>query len=173
MRPIDQILDAPKEPPKIEQIPIEKVKVPTSKVYRWESDTVTMKHLNEVRPMLKKLVIPILNRLEDKGWQPRVVEGLRTVAQERTHVANGTSKTMHSMHLIGKAVDIVDKRYGWDGKAASLDYGFWVDYGDIVDDLYGKSGQLHWGGDWVHFKDVAHVELPHTSGEFLTIDLDS
>lgn len=137
--------------------------------YTWASDPITLKHLREVKEELAIKVVPVLNHLEDKGWKPRVVQGTRSVDEERKHVADGSSKTMHSMHLIGKAVDIVDKRYGWDGKASNLNYQYWKDYGSIIHSLYPR-GEIQWGGDWIHFKDVAHIQLPHSPGEFDDID---
>jgi len=45
-----------------------------------------------------------------------VFEGLRTVERQRELVANGASRTMHSYHLTGRAVDLVPylgKRLQW------------------------------------------------------------
>jgi peptidoglycan L-alanyl-D-glutamate endopeptidase CwlK len=69
-------------------------------------------------------------------------------------VRKGYSKTMNSSHRVGKAVDIIDKRYGWAGPASKLDYKFWTDLGREA-----KSVGLKWGGDWSSFKDVAHVYI--------------
>ncbi len=141
-----------------------------SRNYDFATDEISKKHLLEVKPALAEKVIPILESLEDEGWEPRVVEGLRTMAQEREKVRLGYSHTMHSKHLTGDAVDVVDKRYGWDHVASNLGYEYWREQGKLVDHTPG----LTWGGDWgrgyaryeallrdevSYFADVAHIQL--------------
>lgn len=103
----------------------------------------------------KGLVVEILKELAGKGWKPFVAEGVRTKAQQRVKVQKGYSKTMNSRHITGHAVDIVDRRYGWGGKASKLDFQFWTDLGAAA-----NARGLEWGGDWKSFKDVAHVQVP-------------
>lgn len=135
--------------------------------------TATEEKLNQVKPQLKAIVEDILLSLTSKGYQPIVAEGLRTIEQERQKVAQGNSQTMHSKHLTGDAVDIVDERYEWN---IPLNHQFWMDYGNEVL----SHPELRWGGIWYHperlpiyeksvatkneklitwFADVAHCEL--------------
>lgn len=46
------------------------------------------------------------------GWTLNVFETLRTVARQKLLVAQGFSKTMHSKHIIGQAVDLVWQHNG-------------------------------------------------------------
>ncbi len=129
-----------------------------------------------VKPELQKIVWEIMIKLEEKGWKPTVAQGLRTVAQEAAHVANGTSSTMKSYHLTGLAVDIVDEKLQWN---IPVVHQFWWDYYQIASSLKVSSGHLRFGIIWDHperialykkaldagqhtvpwFADVAHIEL--------------
>ena len=115
-----------------------------------------MKKLSAVKHDLIIRILPIMAEEEELGWQPIVAEGMRTKAQEREKVRKGYSQTMHSKHLTGDAVDIVDKRYGWDGKASNLHFKFWRDQQKAV---HHHQEGLTSGADWIHFKDVAHIQL--------------
>jgi hypothetical protein len=130
------------------------------------------KALNSLQPKFKPIVLEILTRLEAKGWQPIVAEGLRTVEQQREKVRLGYSQTMNSYHLTGMAADIVDKRYLWN---IPLSHQYWKDQGEVVLELAKTNPGLRWGGVWAvgkmqrfvdyllgktkYFVDVAHVEL--------------
>lgn len=92
-----------------------------------------------------------------------VVEGVRTLARQKTLVATGKSKTMNSRHLIAKngfahAVDLVIVSGGvarWDRggevakamKRAAEDLGI----------------EIEWGGDWTGSWDKPHFQLPWKS----------
>lgn len=119
----------------------------------------------------KPIVLEILTKLEAKGYQPIVAEGLRSVAQQQEKVKLGYSTTMHSYHLSGFAADIVDKRYMWN---IPVSHQYWKDQGEIVEALKKTNPGLYWGGSWKYpiaryydylrgktkyFMDVAHVEL--------------
>jgi hypothetical protein len=131
-----------------------------------------------VKPELQDIAWNIMLQLEALGYEPEVAQGLRTVADEATHVANGTSQTMHSYHILGLAVDIVDKKWGWN---IPLHHKFWYDYGKIVCATTSDYGEIQWGGVWAlgderwpliekaqqeqsdapltWFMDVAHLQL--------------
>lgn len=115
----------------------------------WEKDTI-----NSCKPHPKLLedIAHIIIDLQNKGWDPKVVELCRTEAQQREKVEKGYSQTMHSKHLRGRAVDIVDRRYLWNIKP---NHEFWKDLGRAC-----KDRGLIWGGDWKGFLDVAHCEMP-------------
>lgn len=85
-----------------------------------------------------------------------VLEGLRTLAQQRRYYTTGKSKTMRSRHLTGHAIDIapmVDGKVTWD----------WAVY-DRLAPIIKKAAQdvgvkIEWGGDW-KWRDGPHWQLP-------------
>lgn len=129
------------------------------------------KAFESLEPKFKPLVLEIMEKLEAKGWQPAVIEGRRTLAQQREKVRRGVSQTMRSYHLSGMAADICDRRYLWN---VPLSHQYWKDQGAIVEELAKSNPGLRWGGTWGrgyqryldylrgkthYFVDVAHVEL--------------
>lgn len=101
--------------------------------------------LNELHPVFRHKVELILVDLQKAGWKPKIVFARRTEEQQRDAIRRGASHTMLSWHVEhtigllpagarlqvvrGNAVDIVDSRYGWDGKASSKEFAFWKDLG--------------------------------------------
>ena len=86
-----------------------------------------------------------------------VIEGLRSVEEERVNVASGHSETMHSRHLDGHAVDLgawVAGKVNWE----------WSYYEKISAAMKQAANELsvpiEWGGDWHTLKDGAHFQLP-------------
>jgi hypothetical protein len=140
--------------------------------------------LNELHPVFKHRVELILADLRKLGWEPRIIFARRSEEQQRDAIRRGASHTILSWHVEhtfgllpagarlqvvrGNAVDIVDKRYGWEGKAKSKEFQFWKDLGAAA-----HNNDCQWGGDWkparvrgkdgkVHLKDqrdVAHVQM--------------
>jgi len=140
--------------------------------------------LNELHPVFRHTVELILNDLRKLGWEPKIIFARRTEEQQRDAIRRGASHTMLSWHVEhtigllpagarlqvvrGNAVDVVDKRYLWEGKAKSKDFRFWKDLGAAAH----KNG-CQWGGDWkpikrkgkdgkihsVDQRDVAHVQM--------------
>jgi hypothetical protein len=106
-----------------------------------------------LNPKLQAAIPMIMSDMVARGWQPQISSGIRTPEEQAQKVAQGYSQTMNSKHLVGKAVDITDKRYGWDGPAADTNYQFWNDLGESA-----KRHGMQWGGDWKNFKDVAHIQ---------------
>ncbi len=85
-----------------------------------------------------------------------VIDGLRTVEQQKEYVLRGKSKTMNSRHLTGHAVDVAAV-YG--GKI-SWDYNLYEQIAKAFKDAADELGiALLWGGDWETFKDAVHFEL--------------
>ena len=85
-----------------------------------------------------------------------VTEGMRTVERQKALLSAGASKTMKSMHLIGRAVDLaayVDGEVRWD----------WPLYDIIAKAMKAASEEvgvrIEWGGDWKSFKDGPHFQL--------------
>jgi hypothetical protein len=114
----------------------------------------------------------ILGELRSAGWRPIVHhEAFRSLETESQKVAEGKSKTLNSWHVVGtqgrlrhgrnfvdivhgNAADVIDERWGWNGPAANPHFQFWLDLGRVA-----KKYGCRWGGDWKHFKDVAHIEF--------------
>lgn len=95
-----------------------------------------------------------------------VVEGVRTVAQQREYVARGSSKTMDSYHLpqtdgLGHAVDLAPLADG------AIPWNNWQAFADLAAVVKGCAAELgvpvEWGGDWKTFKDGPHFQLPRGS----------
>lgn len=116
-------------------------------------------NLEHVHPDLVKVI-----RLTDLRHQSAfvVIQGLRTLAQEKTNVATGHSETLHSRHLPNKdgvacAVDVMATPNGhpsWDAEA----------YKPIATMIEAVGTYLYipieWGGDWTTLKDWGHFQLP-------------
>lgn len=86
-----------------------------------------------------------------------VLEGLRTKERQVALLAAGSSHTLNSRHLTGHAVDLgawVDNQVDWS----------WPLYRKIADAMKAAASELklpiEWGGDWVHFQDGPHFQLP-------------
>lgn len=84
-----------------------------------------------------------------------IIDGIRTLAEQKINVAKGASKTMKSRHLTGKAVDImcyVNGKGRWEEA-------LYKKVGPHVKAIAAKLGvALIWGGDW-NWKDWGHFEL--------------
>lgn len=88
-----------------------------------------------------------------------VLEGVRTVDRQKILVASGASRTMHSRHLTGHAVDLgalLGGKVRWD----------WPLYYKIAHAMKRAARELdiplEWGGDWETFKDGPHFQLPRS-----------
>ena len=85
-----------------------------------------------------------------------ITEGLRSLSRQRSLVAAGASRNLHSKHIIGLAVDVaalVEGRPRWD----------WPLYHKINEAYSTASLELAipyiWGGSWSSFPDGPHFEL--------------
>jgi peptidoglycan L-alanyl-D-glutamate endopeptidase CwlK len=97
-----------------------------------------------------KLIEVVERAIEITNIDFGVIQGLRTVEEQKTLVATGASKTMKSKHLIGKAVDLgayLGSRLSWE---ITL-------YDDIADAIKQAATELgvaiRWGAAW-HIKDI-------------------
>lgn len=109
-------------------------------------------HLQGVHPDLVAVMREaIANSPVDFG----IIDGLRTLEEQKKYVASGASKTMKSRHLTGKAVDImcyVNGKGRWE-------YQLYQKVGPIVKAAAAKlKVPIVWGGDW-KWKDWGHFEL--------------
>lgn len=74
-------------------------------------------------------------------------DGIRTVAEQRSHVKNGTSRTMKSKHLDGLALDLVPiiggiPKWDWDG---CMEIALAMD--EAATDM-GIAHRITWGAAW-------------------------
>lgn len=108
-------------------------------------------------------VHPDLRRVANRALQISpldfiVVDGGRTIEEQRMYVRTGKSKTMKSRHLGGFALDFVawfggKVSYKWEHMKAVA--GAFKKAGD---ELLGP-GRIEWGGDWKTFRDGPHIQL--------------
>jgi peptidoglycan L-alanyl-D-glutamate endopeptidase CwlK len=91
-----------------------------------------------------------------------VIQGLRTLEEQKRLFAAGKSRTMKSRHLTGHAVDLaplVDLDGDGDTELSWEHAHFWP----IAEAMKGAAEFLKvsivWGGDWKSFVDAPHFEL--------------
>ena len=85
-----------------------------------------------------------------------VIDGLRTIEEQKKLFEAGATKTMNSRHLTGHAVDIapfVNGRLRWD----------WPLFHKLAKAVKEAAAEdkirIVWGGDWKTFPDGPHFEL--------------
>lgn len=91
-----------------------------------------------------------------------VLDGKRTIEEQRILVARGKSKTMNSKHLDGLAVDLAPWPITWVDTEM-----FCVLAGVMRAEAHRLGHTLRWGGDWdrddqtkdERFRDYGHFEL--------------
>lgn len=121
-------------------------------------DKRSERNLEGVRPQLVNIVRRAYELMQDRedGLSFIVTEGLRDVTRQAQMVKAGLSRTMHSYHLDGRAVDVAATLYGevkWD----------WPAYEHIAVMMKQAAREqgviLTWGGDWRTFKDGPHFQI--------------
>ncbi|MDQ3023219.1 MAG: M15 family metallopeptidase [bacterium] len=86
-----------------------------------------------------------------------VIEGMRTLAQQKKYMAAGATRTMNSRHLTGHAVDVAPYING----AIRWDWPLYHQLALVIKKAAADEGvPIQWGGDWRSFKDGPHWELP-------------
>lgn len=115
--------------------------------------TSSLRALSGVHPELQRLV---KEAIKSAPVDFKVLEGLRSVAQQKINVRKGVSKTMNSKHLTGHAVDLIPLVNGRPTWA-------WPPYFRLAPHIKATAKrlgiQVTWGGDWKSFKDGPHWEL--------------
>ncbi len=115
------------------------------------------KRLAGVHPILAAIVRRAAGRVPTgDGMAFIVTEGLRSKERQAQLVKAGASRTMHSKHLTGHAVDLActlhaEVRWDWPLYSALA-----AIMKQVADEL---SIDLTWGGDWATFKDGPHFEI--------------
>jgi peptidoglycan L-alanyl-D-glutamate endopeptidase CwlK len=109
--------------------------------------------LQDVHPDLVKIIHKVA---ADSPLEFFIVEGKRSIEDEKKAVAAGKSQTLDSRHIFGLAVDIAVKVEGaltWDVKY----------YHQFADAFLATAASLAvpvvWGGSWKTLKDYDHFEL--------------
>ena len=107
-----------------------------------------------VHPDLAKLVARVYEITDADFF---VLEGVRTLEQEKANFAKGASQTMNSRHLTGHAIDIGAR------DANGVLTWEWKYYAHLAEIFKKASAELNipitWGGDWKTLKDGGHFEL--------------
>lgn len=114
----------------------------------------------DVHPDLVKVAYRALELLDGTPYDFIVTDGGRTIEEQRHFVAIGASKTMHSRHLGGFALDFV--AIVMDGPRRKVTYDTMAM--TCIADAFKQAGEdLHvpveWGGDWHGFVDQPHIQL--------------
>lgn len=126
--------------------------------------------LDDLCPLVRDEMVELIARATEARIPALILDTLRTEAEQRINLANGSSKTANSLHLPqtkcrecgpygGKshAIDIapykVYKLHGPDKLEWDADDPVWQRLGKI-----GKAIGLRWGGDFTNFFDGSHFE---------------
>lgn len=123
----------------------------------------SLKNLEGVDPRLVQVCEAAIQIMDFK-----VLDGVRTVEEQRINVARGKSQTMNSRHIpsgdppVGHAVDLAPWPVNWTDTEM-----FCVLAGVIRAVAYAQCVTLRWGGNWdgdattrnEHFRDYGHFEI--------------
>jgi len=115
----------------------------------------------------------VIKVLQEEGFKPKIFYGWRSTAVQLDLYNKKHSKMKFSFHNATQkngvpnayAADIIDSRYAWSEKPETKK--FWQALGKAA-----KEQGLYWGGDWVSFKDWAHVQM-HPNSKLRNIMLES
>ena len=109
----------------------------------YQLGTTSKKRLEGVRPELRSLVEVAITRTPVDFT---VVEGLRTLEQQREYVRRGSSTTMNSRHLTGHAVDLapwIQGKIDWNTTSN------FIQLAEVMRKVAVERGvEILWGGAW-------------------------
>lgn len=91
--------------------------------------------------------VKLLSKAHSLGYETRIGEVERTVAQQELYIKQGKSKTMNSLHLKKCAADVHFTKDGVICYPQELG-NFWESLNPIN----------QWGGNWKTFKDAPHFQ---------------
>lgn len=133
------------------------------------------KNLAEVHPDLQKVFNLVI-----KFWDCSILDGARSIEEQRKNVAKGVSQTMDSLHLpqddgFSWAVDALPYPFDWEKIQRGLDAIKRADGGMEIAEVYAFAGfvdgvaaamgiNLRSGYDWNtnrQFQDQSFIDLPH------------
>lgn len=93
---------------------------------------------------------------ETVNW--RVTSGRRTEAEQARLVRQGKSRTLHSYHIQGRAVDMAAISHNWE--TALWDIEHYSILNRYVQQAADEVGLLvTWGGSWANFVDGCHWQI--------------
>ena len=129
----------------------------------WDGDSARWslaKKLKSLNPEFREKVKTIIEELEHREFKPKIYFAWRSVEVQLELYRKKRTKVKFSFHNAQRsdgrphayAVDVIDRRWAW-GAGAQAN-GFWDALGEST-----QSNHLHWGGDWITFKDWAHVQF--------------
>lgn len=134
-------------------------------------DQPTQDKIKLLHPKVRDEVFNLVNEANSKlksNMQIRIVQGLRTIAEQDALYAQGrttagkkvtNAKGGSSIHNYGLAIDfclLIDgKTISWDS-SKDFDSDNTADWLEVVQ-VFVKAG-WQWGGNWRTFKDLPHVE---------------
>jgi peptidoglycan L-alanyl-D-glutamate endopeptidase CwlK len=138
--------------------------------------SVSRSHLAELRPELQLLMNEVIRHVDCT-----IIDGARTIEEQRKNVAKGVSKTMASKHLpdvTGKsrAVDVMPYPFNWGTIQKGLDAVkraeptmqvcrcYWF-AGFVAGIAAARGIQIRQGVDWDGDREVGDhefIDLPHT-----------
>lgn len=135
---------------------------PPESTINWNGDSSQWsqaKKIQSLAPPMRPKVTTVLEELEQRGFQPKIFFAWRSVAVQLELFRKGHTTVKFSFHNAqlrdgtpnAYAADIIDRRWAWQPAAEAN--GFWTALGEEA-----KKEGLYWGGDWVSFKDWAHVQ---------------
>lgn len=88
-----------------------------------------------------------------------IIDGMRTIEEQRINVRKGFSKTMKSKHLEGRAIDFAPTLKGVAGSPDWADIKSFQTIGALFKKKAKAMGiTIVWGGDW-KWKDWGHIQL--------------
>jgi peptidoglycan L-alanyl-D-glutamate endopeptidase CwlK len=125
--------------------------------YSWSA--ASLLNLKGVHPDLRK-VADLALKYTTVDF--RVVDGVRTLAEQKRYLKQGRTTTLNSMHLVrkdgyGHAIDFVALTRG------QPDW-FHIANFVVIGAAFKRASKelgipIVWGGDWKTFKDYGHIEL--------------
>lgn len=131
-------------------------------------DKVTVDRANLLHPLIKPTVFELLSVLADKNIHIRIVQGLRTFAEQDALYAQGRTtqgqivtkaKGGQSFHNYGLAFDFCilkdDKTISWN-RDEDLNGDHMSDWMQVVNLFIAKG--YEWGGNWTSFPDYPHIQ---------------
>ena len=117
---------------------------------------LSKRSLNNLVGVHPDLVLVTLRALELSPVDFSVIDGVRTIEEQKRLYDSGASQTMKSRHLTGHAVDLVawaDGKMNW---KAGLFFKINAAFSIAAQE---HKIMLEWGGDWETFKDYGHWQL--------------
>lgn len=111
--------------------------------------------IDKLKGVHPELVLVASRALQYSEIDFAIIEGVRDLETQKRYQREGKSKTLHSRHLTGDAIDVaayVDGHINWT----------WDLYEEIARAFKRAADELGipivWGGDWESFKDGVHFQ---------------